>query len=75
MRKIHFLMGIIFLSTILVSCSNDDNFKQEVEKKTTINKEEKLKIQQVMCTENKTNSYSVEKVKGDKDLSKGDRKE
>ena len=62
-------MGITFLSTILVSCSNDDNFKQEIEKNTAKNKEEKLKMQQAFHRENKTNSYAVEKGKDDYDQS------
>lgn len=56
MRKIYFLIGMVCLSISLKSCSNDDDFQQEIENQSKYKKE--LQIIEKSTLSNTTNSKS-----------------
>jgi hypothetical protein len=66
MKKIYFIAGFLSLSLLAISCSNDDNFKDEIQK----NKQSEA--QPMFIPENQTNNISEEILleRGDDDLDK-----
>ncbi|APA93708.1 MULTISPECIES: hypothetical protein [Myroides] len=66
MKKIYFMMGLITLSTVVVSCSNDDNLQQDIQA------EQKEKQAQEVLTTLEVKSFSDDNMsdRGDFDLDK-----
>lgn len=70
MKKISFIAGFLSLSALAISCSNDDNFKDEVQK----NKQNQGEL--MFIPDNQTNNTSDDTPleRGDEDLDKDKRK-
>lgn len=70
MKKIYFIAGFLSLSALAISCSNDDYFKDEVQK----NKQNEGEL--MFIPDNQTNNTSDDSPleRGDEDLDKDKRK-
>ncbi|MEK6513312.1 hypothetical protein [Myroides odoratimimus] len=67
MKKIYFMMGLVALSTMVVSCSNDDNLQQDVQAQ-----QKEKQAQDVFKKTMEVKSFSDEEMneRGDFDLDK-----
>ena len=71
MKKIYFIAGFLSLSAFVISCSNDDNFKDEVQSKQQQNIQETFTIKEVKQIEGDQDPVNRGDDDLDKDKSKG----